>query len=73
MPRLPHYRVDHVQTGNLVLRLALLDELLDGVHDVLVELDGFDCAARDGPHLGFRDRRTVFVQRRQLKREDILD
>ena len=40
MPRLPHDGVDNVEPGNLELWAALLDELLDGLDDVLVELDG---------------------------------
>lgn len=66
MPGLAHDGVDDVEAGDLVLGLALEDELLDAVHHVFVELDGLDGAPRDGPHLGFGDGRSVLVQRREL-------
>ena len=49
---LPYNTVDNVQAGDLVLRLALLDEFLYALHYVLVELDGSDGPLGDGGHLG---------------------
>ena len=66
MPRLPHDGVDDVEPGDLELRAALLDELLDGLDDVLVELDGLDRRFRDARHPRLRDGRLQLVERRQL-------
>ena len=66
MPRLPHDRVDDVQPRNLELGAALLDELLDGLDDVLVEFDGLDRRLRDARHARLRDGRLQLVERRQL-------
>ena len=66
MPRLPHDGVDDVEPGDLELRAALLDELLDGLDDVLVELDGLDRRLGDARHARLRDGRLQLVERRQL-------
>ena len=66
MAGLPHDGVDDVEPRDLELGAALLDELLDGLDDVLVELDGLDRRLGDGRHARLRDRRLQLVQRRQL-------
>lgn len=67
MAGLAHDRIDDVQTGNLVFGFALQNELLDALHDVLVELDGLHGALRDGGHFRFGDGRPGFVEPRQLE------
>ena len=66
MPRLPHDGVDDVEPRDLELGAALLDELLDGLDDVLVELDGLDRRLGDARHARLRDGRLQLVERRQL-------
>ena len=66
MAGLPDDGVDDVEPRDLELGSALLDELLDGLDDVLVELDGLDRRLGDGRHARLRDRRLQLVQRRQL-------
>lgn len=70
VPRLPHNRVDDIDSGNFVFGFALLDEFLDALHDVLVELDGLHCGPCDGGHLRLGDGRLVLVQARELVERD---
>lgn len=69
VPGLPHDAVDDVQSGDLVNRLALQDELLNVLHNMLVELDGLHCGLRDCSHLSFRNRNLLIVKREELKFE----
>lgn len=65
--RLADYRVDNVNSGHFVLRLALLNELLNALHHVLVKLDRLHGRPGDGGHLRLRNRRLVLVQARELE------
>lgn len=69
VPRLPNNRVDHIQTGDFVLRLALEDELLDVLHDVLVELYSFHRRLGDTAHFRLRDGNFEVGDRKELKYE----
>lgn len=69
MPRLPDDGIDDIQAGDLVFRPALEDELLDVLHDVLVELDGFHRWLCDRAHLRLWYRNLVVVERKELKIE----
>lgn len=64
--RLTNNRVDDINSGNLVLRLALLYEFLDALHHVLVELDRLHGRPGDRGHLRLRYRRFVLVEAREL-------
>lgn len=66
MARLADDRVDDIQTGHFVLGLALENELLDTLDDMLVELDRLHGTLRDGGHLRLRDGRPSLVEPRQL-------
>ena len=66
MPGLPDDGVDDVKPRDLELWSALLYELLDGLDDVLVELDCLNRRLGDRGHARLRDRRLQLVQRRQL-------
>ncbi len=63
---LAHDGVDDVQPGDLVLRTALLYELLHALNYMLVELDSLDGTLGDGGHLGFGDGWLRLVQGREL-------
>lgn len=67
MTRLPNDRINDIQSGNFVVRLALEDELFHRLDDVLVELNGFHRRLCDCAHLRLRDRNLVVVERKELK------
>lgn len=67
MTRLPNDGVDHIKPRDLVLGLALEDELLDVLHDVLIELDGFHCRFCDRSHFCLRNWNLVVVEREELE------
>lgn len=46
-----------------------LDELLDALHNVLVELDGLDGTPRERVHLGLGDGWLDIVEARELKKQ----
>lgn len=67
--RLPNNRIDHIQPGDFVFRFALEDELLDVLHDVLVELYGFHRSLGDTAHFRLRDGNFEVGDRKELKYE----
>lgn len=67
--RLPNNGVDHIQPGDFVFRFALEDELLDVLHDVLVELYGFHRGLGDTAHFRLRDGDFEVGDRKELKYE----
>lgn len=64
--RLAHYRVDYIQPGYFVLRLALQDELLHTLDDVLIQLDGPHRRLGDGGHLRFGNGRSAVIESGEL-------
>lgn len=60
-------RVDDIQARYLVLRLALEDELLHALHDMLVELDGAHRRLGDRSHLGLGYGRPAVIESGELQ------
>ena len=69
MTRLTHYRIDYIQTGDLIFWFALEDEFLDILDDMFVELYRLHCCFRDRAHLRLANRDLEVVQRKELKRK----
>lgn len=67
--RLPYNGVDHIEPGDFVFRFALKDELLDVLHNMLVELYSFHCGLGDTAHFRLGDGNFEVGDRKELKYE----